>query len=112
MLSNNQPTIFGKGEQTRDYVYVRDIVTSNLIVMEKGDNQAFNLGTGKETTVNELYAMVKKLTGYKEDANYSESRPGELMRNCLNISKAKELLNWQPQFSLEQGLKQTVDWYQ
>ncbi len=111
MLNNQQPTIFGNGDQTRDYVFVKDIVKANLLALDKGDNQAFNLGTGKETTVNELFNMVKKLTSYQGNPNYLDSRPGELMGNCLDTSKANNVLDWKPEFELEQGLKQTVDWF-
>ncbi len=111
MIQNKQPVIFGSGSQTRDYIYVRDIVMANLAVLEKGDNEAFNFGIGKETTVNELYSMIKEITGYKNNPVYKPSRPGELMRNCLDISKARRILGWEPRFSLEQGLKETVEWF-
>jgi UDP-glucose 4-epimerase len=110
MLDNKQPVIFGDGKQTRDYVYVKDVVNANIHAIENGDNEAFNIGTGKETDVNELFAELKDLTNYKGKAKYAPARPGELLRNCLDISKAKKLLNWSPKYSLKQGLKETMDW--
>ncbi|MBN1502903.1 SDR family oxidoreductase [Candidatus Woesearchaeota archaeon] len=110
MLHNKQPTIYGDGKQTRDYVFVKDVVNANLLAMQDGDNNAFNIGTGKETNVNELFASMKKIIGYTGEARYADARAGELQRSCLNIAKAKKLLKWEPMFTLEQGLKETIEW--
>ncbi|MEM3374564.1 MAG: SDR family oxidoreductase [Candidatus Woesearchaeota archaeon] len=110
MLNNKQPTIFGDGKQTRDYVFVKDVVNANILAMEKGDNQAFNIGTMRETSVNELFSIMKDIIGFKGNPIYAEARAGELLRNCLDNSKAKKLLGWQPKYSLKEGLKQTIDW--
>lgn len=110
MLSNKQPTIFGDGKQTRDYIYVRDVVNANILALTKGDNEEFNIGTRKETDVNQLFQTIKKITGYTGNPNYAPARPGELNRSCLDNSKAKKLLGWQPSYSLEDGLKETISW--
>lgn len=110
MLQGKKPTIFGDGAQTRDYVYVKDIVYANLLALEKGDNEAFNIGTGKETNVNELFEIIKRIVGYKGKVKYEKARAGELLRNCLDITKANKKLGWKPRHSLEQGLKETIDW--
>ena len=112
LIQNKTPTIFGDGKQTRDYVYVKDIVNANMLVMEgKGDNDYFNLAIQKEIDVNELFERMAKIVGYKGKPNYSPSRPGELERNSLDISKAKKILGWQPKYSLDEGLKETIDWF-
>lgn len=110
LLNNRQPTIFGDGKQTRDYIYVKDVVNANIQALTKGDNEEFNIGTSKETSVNQLFSAMKKATGFAGEAAYAPSRPGELMRSCLDNSKAKKLLGWSPRYSLEMGLKETIDW--
>ena len=110
MLDKKQPIIYGDGKQTRDYIYVKDVVSANLLAMEHGDYKAFNIGTGNETDVNELFDTIKKITGYNGKPKHEPARPGELLRNSLDITKAKKLLNWQPKYSLEEGLKETIAW--
>ncbi len=110
MLANKQPIIFGDGKQTRDYVYVKDVVNANILAMKLGENEAFNIGTSSETDVNELFKIIKKVTNYHGNPKYEPARPGELLRNSLDIKKAKKLLGWQPKYSLETGLKETIDW--
>ena len=78
--------------------------------MEHGDYKAVNIGTGNETDVNELFDTIKKITGYNGKPKHEPARPGELLRNSLDITKAKKLLNWQPKYSLEEGLKETIAW--
>jgi len=110
MLQSKQPTIFGNGKQTRDYVYVKDVVEANILAMTKGDNEAFNIGTGKETDVNKVFELLKIYTSYTGKPIYVPARPGELLRNSLNTDKAKRLLGWQPKFNIELGLKETIEW--
>ncbi len=78
--------------------------------MEKGDNEAFNIATGKEIDVNELFTLLKDITKYQGNAKYENARPGELNRSCLDITKAKNGLGWEPKYSIKEGLKETVDW--
>lgn len=111
MLDDKQPTIFGDGKQTRDYVYVKDIVKANILALTIGEDDAFNLATGKETDVNQLFEEMARIIGFKQKPIYSEARPGELERNCLKITKAKNILGWQPAYALKDGLKETIDWF-
>ncbi len=112
MLENKTPVIFGDGKQTRDYVYVKDIVNANMLVMEgKGDNDYFNLAIQKEIDVNELFDAMSIIIGYKGKPIYAPARPGELQRNSLDISKAKKILGWKPKYTFEEGLKETVEWF-
>jgi UDP-glucose 4-epimerase len=111
MLKGEQPTIYGDGDQLRDYVYVGDIGELNLLVLDKGDNQIFNVGTGKGTSVNELFEHLKKIMKFVQDAVHAPPRTGELFRSVLNIKKIKGELGWKPKTSIKKGLKLTLKWY-
>ncbi|SMB98204.1 UDP-glucose 4-epimerase [Thermanaeromonas toyohensis ToBE] len=120
MLKGETPTIYGDGEQLRDYVYVQDVVKANLLAMEKLakksypslgkgiDGLAYNIGTGKGTSVNELFHLLKKVIGYQGEAIYGPTRAGELKRIYLDCSKAWQELGWRAEVKLEEGLKHTV----
>ena len=111
MLKNKQPIIFGDGSQIRDYVYIKDVVAANLAVLTKGDNEAFNIGTGIETDVNGIFSVLKDAIGYPKDAKHIEAKPGDLQKNVLDNSKAKTILDWTPKFNLKEGIRQTVEWF-
>lgn len=112
MLSGVQPTIFGDGSKTRDYVYIDDIVRANMLVMEGlGHGQVFNLGWAREVTDFELFSAVRKAVGVEVEPVYDKKRPGEVERICLNSTKAKHMLNWSPRISLEEGIPLTVEYY-
>lgn len=110
LLNNEIPTINGNGEQTRDYVFVDDAVKAAILAFKssKLDSLIFNIGTGKETSVNELYKLIIRETGKNVSANYGPANPGEQKRSCLDYSKIKKELNWQPKYNLERGLEETV----
>jgi UDP-glucose 4-epimerase len=110
LLSGEQPKIFGNGSQTRDYVYVADVVRATLAAAEQ-DGGVFNVGTGRETSVVELYELCRRVAG-KEDVDpaFAPPRPGELQRSVLDISRAVDELGWRPEHSLEDGLRETWDW--
>jgi len=111
LLTGEQPIINGNGLQTRDYVYVRDVVDANLKAVDYNDNECFNIGTGIETDVNELFNCLNHLTGAVTEEVHGPAQPGEQLRSVLNIDKAKRLLNWTPQTSLEEGLVKTVEFF-
>ena len=110
LLSGEQPKIFGDGSQTRDYVYVADVVRATLAAAEQ-DGGVFNVGTGRETSVVELYELCRRVAG-KEDveAVFAPPRPGELQRSVLDISRAVDELGWRPEHNLEDGLRETWEW--
>jgi UDP-glucose 4-epimerase len=110
LLSGEQPRIFGDGSQTRDYVYVGDVVRATLAAAELNGG-VFNVGTGRETSVVELYELCRRVAG-KEDveAAFAPPRPGELQRSVLDISQAVDELGWRPEHSLEDGLRETWEW--
>ena len=112
MLTGIQPTIFGDGSKTRDYVYVSDIVDANIFAMNGlGDGEVFNLGWGKEITDFEVFDAVRKALGVQVEPIYSKKRPGEVDRVCLNSSKAKTKLGWKPKVNFEEGIALTVEYY-
>lgn len=103
------PQIFGDGTQTRDYVYVGDVVAATLAAAEHAGG-VLNVGTGDETSVLELYERVQRVAGVEHQPKLAEARPGELQRSVLDASLAKRELGWEPQHSLDEGLAETWAW--
>jgi len=112
MLRGEQPTIFGSGDKTRDYTHVSDVVAANLLAMEQGNNAIYNIGTGLETSDQEMFDTLAKVLSYSGNPHYTPVRAGEVYRICLDAAKAQEELGWQARLSLEEGLLQTVNYYQ
>ena len=110
MLEERQPTIFGDGEQGRDFVYVGDVAEANVRALDGGSGKTFNVGTGELLTVNDLYRRLATITGYPNPPKYAPARPGEVFRIALEARRLREELGWQPRISLEAGLQATVDW--
>lgn len=110
LLKGEAPEIFNDGNNTRDYVYVKDVVAASVTALEKPLNQAVNLGTATETSVNLLYTMISKELGVKIEPLRGR-KTIEQLRSCLDFSKAKKLLGWSPKYSLAEGLKETLAWY-
>ena len=111
MLAGEAPTIYGDGKQLRDYVYVGDLVQANLLVLDKGDNQIFNIGTGKGSSVNDLFACLKEIMKFDKAVLYAPARTGELFRSVLNTRKIRQELGWKAKTSIKKGLKLTLKWY-
>ncbi|MCX6748156.1 MAG: NAD-dependent epimerase/dehydratase family protein [Candidatus Pacearchaeota archaeon] len=109
MLRGEQPTIFGTGLATRDYVYVGDVVKANLLAWEKGQG-IYNVSTCKETNVIDIFHMLNSFFDNKFSRNHVGGKPGEIIRACLSNEKLKAL-GWQPEISLEQGIRRTYDWF-
>jgi len=105
-----EPTIFGDGSQTRDYVYVGDVVESMVAASAFAGGGVFNVGTGTETSVNDLYAAIERATGAERAPRYGEARLGELQRSVLDRSLAERELGWRPRHSLDDGLAKTWSW--
>ncbi len=110
-LNGDQPVINGDGKQTRDYVYVGDIVDANLLALEYPETGIFNLGTGVEADVNTLYRTLRDLTGVECEEIHGPAKKGEQQRSVLDYSHAKKVLGWAPKVDLEQGLKKTVEYF-
>jgi UDP-glucose 4-epimerase len=103
------PTIFGDGSQTRDYVFVGDIADAMLRAVDR-DGGVFNVGTGVETSVVDLYAAIRAATGIDREATFAPARLGELQRSVLDASLAERELGWRPRRSLADGLAATWEW--
>ena len=110
MLADESLTIFGDGEQTRDFVYVDDVVHAFVLAMDRGDGLRFNIGTGEQTSVNTLFTTMADITGYERKPSYKPERPGELRRISLDTRLAAAELGWKPWTTLREGLTETVDW--
>ena len=110
MLADQPLTIFGDGEQTRDFVFVDDVVDAFMRAMGAGDGLRCNIGTGEQTSVNALFAELAELTGYSREPEYAPARPGELQRIALDVRRAGSELGWKPRAGLTQGLRATLDW--
>ncbi len=114
-LSNQPPIIYGTGKQTRDYTYIKDIVRAYDAVLQhkKQINEPINFGTGKEISILDLANLIIKLCGREGKLKpvHVDKRPGEVSRLMADASKAKKLLDWEPKYSLEDGLTEFVDWY-
>jgi len=111
MLRGHPVIINGTGEQVRDFVFVRDCARANLMVLEKGGGQVFNLGDGKGTSINQIFAHLKEITGYPLEAEYGPPKAGETFRIYLDASLAKKNLDWTPLTKLEEGLYETVEYF-
>jgi UDP-glucose 4-epimerase len=103
------PKIFGEGTQTRDYVYVGDVVAATLAAAEHAGG-VLNVGTGVETSVLELYERIQRAAGVEHEPEFADARPGELQRSVLDASLAKRELDWEPQRTLDEGLGETWRW--
>ena len=111
-LKNNQtPTIFGDGEQTRDFVFVSDVVEANMkaITTEEGVGEYYNVATGNKVTLNNLLKILYDIYGLEFDVNYGDVRQGDIKESYAVIDKAISKLNWNPTVELNQGLKILCD---
>lgn len=111
MLARRTPTIFGDGRQTRDFVYVGDVAAANLRALDAPMGQIANIGTGIETTVNDLFAKLADLCEFRGKPAYAPPRPGDVRHIALDVTRAKTWLKWAPQVSLDEGLTRTVEWF-
>ena len=109
LARGESPRIFGDGSQTRDYVYVGDVVRAGLAAVARGGG-VFNVGTGIETSVVELYADCRAVAGSTLEAELAPARLGELQRSVLDAGLAERELGWRPETTLEQGLRATWEW--
>jgi UDP-glucose 4-epimerase len=105
-------TINGTGEQTRDYVYVGDVARANVLALEDGvPSGSYNVGTGVETSVNELYETMASLSGRALPAEHGPAKPGEQLRSAVDPAKAGRVLGWRPGIGLRDGLEKTLGYF-
>jgi UDP-glucose 4-epimerase len=109
LAASRKSTINGTGEQTRDYVYVGDVARANVLALEgEAASGAYNVGTGVETSVNELYGRMRQLSGRNLSPERGPQPPGEQRRSCVDPSRVARALNWWPEVDLDTGLKDTL----
>lgn len=115
MLRGERPTIFGDGEQARDFTYIDNVVSANLLAChastERVAGKVFNVGCGEQFTLNRTYQLLADLTGFREPANYEPPRAGDVLASLADITAAHEAFGYAPEVRYEQGLAETIDWY-
>jgi nucleoside-diphosphate-sugar epimerase len=115
MMAGETPTIFGDGLTSRDFNYVDNAVSANLLACvapsEVATGRVFNIGTGKSHTLNEVYATIADQLGFTAQPNYAAPREGDIKHSLADISRASKELGYQPKFHFHDGLRKTVDWY-
>lgn len=115
MLKGEQPTIYGDGTQSRDFTYVENVVHANLLACKApaGDvaGRVFNVATGARIDLNEMFRVLKKLTGYPGEVNHGPERAGDVKHSLADLSRAEKHLGYKPQVNFEEGLRRTIDWY-
>jgi len=104
-------TIFGDGSLIRDYVYVGDVARASLLCLRKGSGEAYNIGTGRPTTVKQLYGSIAKALGLGTTPNYGPPRAGDVRANWLSWDKAHRELAWSPKVDLDKGIRETVAFF-
>ncbi|MBI2834203.1 MAG: SDR family oxidoreductase [Acidobacteria bacterium] len=113
LLEDRSPVIYGDGEQTRDFTYVTNVVDGVLEACRAPDvsGLVMNCATGRRISINELYKSVRRLTGASAEPTYAAPRPGDIRHSQADISRARQLLGYEPRVTFEEGLRRTVDWF-
>ena len=113
LLNGRSPTIYGDGEQSRDFTYVDNVVAANLSAARAPDaaGAVLNIACGERFSVNQLLSSLKAILGSQVEARYVEARPGDVRHSQASIEQARKLIGYEPQVSLEEGLRRTVDWF-
>lgn len=111
LLDGLPPVIHWDGEQAKDYVYVDDAVRANILALDRGDDQAYNIGSGRPVSVNAIYQLLVDIMGIRIEAEHGPKRVGDVRLFYFDCSKAARELGWAPQVPFEQGVAQTVEWF-
>lgn len=111
MLGGERPTIFGDGEQTRDFVAIDDVVEANLRAAQGDETGVFNVSCGSPITIYELVETLNDCLGSTFGPRYDDPRPGDIRHSHADISKAREQLGYEPTVTFESGLERTIEWY-
>lgn len=111
LLAGQQPIINGDGKQTRDYVFVGDVARANLAALQADYTGPINIGTASETDVNQLFGYLRQLTGSAAPETHGPAKSGEQRRSVLAWNRAQQLLGWQPEMKIEEGLRRTVEYF-
>jgi len=110
-LTGERLPIYGDGTQTRDFTFVKDVVNANILAAESDATGVFNIASGRRTSINELAKIIFELTGKETGIDYLPARSGDVKHSLADISRAKTAFGHRPQYTLEQGLKETVEWF-
>lgn len=112
--NDTQPIIYGDGHQTRDFIYVQDVVRANLLAAEcqEAKGQVFNVGSGVSVDINTLWKKISQLAHCGVTPRYENARPGDIIHSLAGIQKARQSLGFEPSVSLDDGLAQTISWYE
>ena len=110
MLTGRRPRIFGDGNQARDFVCVDDVVEANMAAIHRGHRQSFNIASGQLTSINELFAMLRDIIGYRWEADHGPARTGDVYRISLDCTRAQEELGWLARTPLVDGLSRTIQY--
>ena len=113
MLNDEPITIFGGGEQTRDFTYIEDIIKVNMKLLDtnRADGKVMNIGSGNRISVNELATNLKKIIGSSSEVNYAEVQRGDAKHTLADVGLAKELVGYEPSVSIDEGLRRFVEWF-
>jgi UDP-glucose 4-epimerase len=115
MLAGEVPTIYGDGEQSRDFTFIQNVVNANLLASEApaecASGEVFNVATSSRITLNDAVGVLRDATGYKGDVRYAPERGGDVKHSLADISKAKECLGYEPLVGFREGIERTVAWY-
>jgi len=115
MLAGESPTIFGDGTQSRDFTYIDNVISANLLAAKaaaaKAAGQVFNVATGKRVDLNETFQLLKNILGYKGEVKYGPERAGDVKHSLADLSRTAAALGYQPLVTVEEGLRRTVEWY-
>lgn len=115
MIAGEPPVIFGDGEQTRDFIYLKNVVHANVLAVkapaERVAGKSFNIGTGQSYSLNLMTGILKDMLHFEGPVSYRPARPGDIRHSRADISSAQKYLGYEPVISFEQGLRRTVDWY-
>ena len=114
MLKNEKPVIFGDGEQTRDFLFVSNVVEANMLAVKADslEGEVFNIGYGEETSINELTRKINEILKMNIRPAYDEPRPGDIKGSFADISRARKMLKYEPAVDFSEGLKRTIRWYE
>jgi len=115
MLQGEQPTIFGDGTQSRDFTYIDNVISANLLAAKAPAAQVagevFNVATGARFDLNQTFQLLKNITGYSGDVKYAPERPGDVKHSLADLSRTEKHLGYKPLVNFEEGLRRTVEWY-
>ena len=115
MLKGEQPTIFGDGTQSRDFTYIDNVISANLLAAKAPAAQVagevFNVATGARFDLNQTFQLLKNITGYSGDVKYAPERPGDVKHSLADLSRTEKHLGYKPLVNFEEGLRRTVEWY-